>query len=889
MIRRKLSTHIYIQLLFLFGFSLGISAANENNIPNYSRAGYYDLDGSDRNTYNFNTGWRFVKQDVEGAEGVDYDDSSWQIVNLPHGLESLPMEASGSVNYQGPAWYRKHFTFGKKFKNKKLYLYFEAVMGKCEIYIDGNLIKRHFGGYLPIVVDISKYIKIDKEVVISVKADNSNDPTFPPGKPQDKLDFAYFGGIYRDVWLVETNKIHITDPNFVDKLAGGGVFVHFDHLSKTNVDVVVDTELINESTNRESLSIHLELKDQDNNIVARGSKSFRINESDTKSIRQTLRVKSPHLWSPDSPYLHSLNITITNSKRDTLDGFKKRVGIRKVDFVDGKGFFLNGELFNDKLMGGNRHQDYAYLGNALPNTTHYRDAKKLREAGMRIIRSAHYPQDPAFMDACDELGLFVIVATPGWQFWPKESTAVFENRVYSDIRQMVRQYRNRPSVIMWEPILNETHYPDHFALKTHEIVHEEYPYQGAFTACDERAKGSKYFDVIYGTLSVTNETSKCVYTREWGDNVDDWSSHNSPSRTSREWGEHAQLTQAFHYSFPLNYSYFNYDKLYRSTSQFVGGTLWHPFDHQRGYHPDPFYGGILDAIRQPKYSYYFFMSQRPSDIQLSNADSGPMVYIAHEMSPFSDPDVLVFSNCEKVRLIVCEEDTITLSADHDKYKMPHPYFLFKDTYHFMSIKQLHRSRKFEKANIKAEGIIDGKVVVTHTRYPAKKVDKIVLRVDDNQIDLLADGNDVVPIIASICDKDGNIKRLNNRHIIFTVEGEGSIVANELEGVNPIKVEWGTAPILVRSTNTAGEIVVRARLVNEGLNQPIGGELRLKSKKDVSKSLYQEIPRKEQHVEQNVKLTSNTELKQRIRKLQKRVNELELKEIEQQQEDFDTGK
>lgn len=118
-------------------------------------------------------------------------------------------------------------------------------------------------------------------------------------------------------------------------------------------------------------------------------------------------------------------------------------------------------LYPYPLIGANRHQDFAVVGNALSNSLHWRDAKKLRDAGLRVIRNAHYPQDPAFMDACDELGLFVIVNTPGWQFWNDEP--IFAQRVYSDIRNMVRRDRNHPSVWMWEPILNETWYPEDFA------------------------------------------------------------------------------------------------------------------------------------------------------------------------------------------------------------------------------------------------------------------------------------------------------------------------------------------------------------------------------------------------------------------------------------------
>lgn len=146
------------------------------------------------------------------------------------------------------------------------------------------------------------------------------------------------------------------------------------------------------------------------------------------------------------------------------------------------------------------------------------------------------------MDACDELGLFVIVNTPGWQFWNDQP--IFAQRVYSDIRNMVRRDRNHPSVWMWEPILNETWYPADFAKNVVDILNEEYPYPYCYAGCDVTARGHEYFPIHFthpmngggGAFNTENLDPKISYfTREWGDNVDDWNSHNSPSRVNRGW------------------------------------------------------------------------------------------------------------------------------------------------------------------------------------------------------------------------------------------------------------------------------------------------------------------------------------------------------------------
>ena len=180
---------------------------------------------------------------------------------------------------------------------------------------------------------------------------------------------------------------------------------------------------------------------------------------------------------------------------------------------------------------------------------------------------------------------------------------------------------------------------------------EEYPFPSCYAAGDSRARGSEHFPVRFSHPISTErmDSTRTYYTREWGDHVDDWNSHNSPSRVSRAWGEQPMLVQAQHYANPP-YATTCYNSLYQTTPQHVGGALWHSFDHQRGYHPDPFYGGIMDMYRQPKYSYYMFMAQRPAQHRDVIAQTGPMIHIAHEMTPFSNEDVTVYSNCDEVQL-----------------------------------------------------------------------------------------------------------------------------------------------------------------------------------------------------------------------------------------------
>ena len=882
--------HFILIALFLIP-SCAVQASHQ---PEFSTAGYFQLPNSGREVFSMNPAWRFYKGAVTGAEAANFNDAEWTVVSLPNGIEYLPTEASGCINYQGEVWYRKHFTPADALKGKKLFLHFEAIMGKSKVFVNGKLLTEHFGGYLPVVVDVSDALNWGEDNVIAVWTDNSDDKTYPPGKEQDVLDFTYFGGIYRDCWLIAHNPVFITDPNFENEVAGGGLFVAYDKVSDASAEVLLKAHVRNDSRKAFTGVVEYELQQPDGTQVAFLNDKVQVRPGKAITSKDKLIVKTPMLWSPETPTLYNLIVRIRDREGNVVDGYRRRIGIRSVEFKGKDGFWLNGKPYESPLIGANRHQDFAVVGNAVANSIHWRDAKKLRDAGMKVIRNAHCPQDPAFMDACDELGLFVIVNTPGWQFW--NDAPEFAQRVYSDIRNLVRRDRNHACVWMWEPILNETWYPEEFAKNTRDIVDQEYPYPYCYSGCDSGARGKEHFPILFTHPSYDgkswgdkNADPKITYfTREWGDNVDDWSSHNSPSRVARNWGEQPMLIQAQHYANPT-YTYTCYDALYRTPRQHVGGCLWHSFDHQRGYHPDPFYGGLMDVFRQPKYSYYMFKAQRSPQKQERLFETGPMVYIAHEMTPFSGKDVTVYSNCDEVRLTFLKDGkTYTYNKPVVKEGMPSPVITFPDVYDFMTDKAMSRKKKQDEVFLRAEGLIDGKVVATHEVHPARRPEKVLLWVDDENVNLKADGSDFVTVVAAIADKNGNIKRLNNYYVKFHVEGEGRILGDAGILANPAPVKWGTAPVLIQSTLRPGKIKITASVLFEGSQMPVSAVLELESYSAAHPLVYSEkdaalIAGSSSLQAAGTSAKSAAELEQE--QLLKEQNAQRLKEVEQQQEDF----
>lgn len=829
-------------------------------IADVSVAGLFPVADCGRVVLNMNPDWRFHLGDAEGASAVSYDDSSWDIVSVPHTLRLMPAEASGCRNYQGVAWYRKHF---KAPATPVSVLHFEAVMGKQDYYVNGKLVCKHEGGYLPVTVSLTEAgVKPGDDVVVAVRADNSDDKTYPPGKTQMTLDFCYHGGIYRDVWLIGLQPVFITDAVAENREASGGIFVHYADISERSARVFVNTDVRNTLSRPVSVTVENTLRDASGKRVMRLTKRVTLPANGVQTVMQGGVLKTPELWSPERPYLYSVTTRILGSLPSTslakgfaIDGGETRIGIRSFEFKGKDGFWLNGKRYR-QFVGANRHQDFAYVGNAVPNSQQVRDVKRLKDAGFNIIRTAHYPQDPSFMDACDELGIFIIVATPGWQFWNKK-VPEFAEKVHQNTRSIIRRDRNHPSVLMWEPILNETRYPEDFALEALRITQVEYPYPyRPVAAADLHSAGVlENYDVVYAwpgddetTPSLAADASfearavalgKNMFTREFGEYVDDWYAHNNLNRASRSWGETPQLRQALSLSCTIC-------DQHQTTGLFLGGCQWHPFDHQRGYHPDPYWGGAYDAFRQPKTAYMMFHSQLPA------SETEPYVYIAHEMTQFSEPSVVVFSNCDSVRLSLYDGELSWVKPVLHEKVLPDqgsaevvslcgklqndavmPYnapVIFPDAWDFWKARSYsYKGKSWQKVNMTAEGIINGKVVATHRRMPSRRSTKLRLYVDEREQALVADGSDFVVVVCEVTDDNGNVRRLAKDQIRFTVEGEGSIIGDGTDiGANPRQVEWGTAPVLIRSTRQAGEIRVHAEVLYPGTHAPTPADITLHS-------------------------------------------------------------
>ena len=729
---------------------------------------------------NFNENWLFKIIENSKKDTLSFQEnetvSNWQLIQLPHTPKIEPKIVNNQ--WQGISCYKKEFNLSKQLKNKKLFFKFEGAMNIAEVWINDKKLIKHHGGYLPFVIDFTEVALFDSINTILVQLNNKDNPITGP-KPLEKLDFNTYGGIYRNVWLIAKNKLHITDPIFENKTASGGVFVTYSKVSEEEATINIKTHIRNETEKTKSFLIRNTLFKNDSTIVSIETENHVLDKNLDKEIIANIEVNNPKLWSPRTPNLYTLKTELIENGV-VVDFESTRIGIKTMQFV-GQDFYLNGE--KTFLRGVNRHQEYPYVGYALSDNANYRDAKKIKEAGFDYVRLSHYPQSNSFMNACDELGLVTIDAILGWQYFSEDKK--FQTHIFQTAKDLIRRDRNHASVIAWEVSLNESWMPELFIDSLVNIAKKEYPGNQCFTAGWQSYGYDIYLQARQHRLQHYDPNLKKPYNvSEYGDweyyamnaglNQDDWNGLLKEERSSRQLrsaGEKALLQQA------KNIQEAHNDNL--STPAFADG-YWVMFDYNRGYADDLESSGIMDIFRIPKPSFYFYKSQRDYDHPFGK----PMVYIANKWKKDSPLDVTVFSNCDEVELFLNGKSVGRKKPDTNRISdnLKHPPFTFN-------------LKSFKKGKLVAKAFIKNKIVVTDIVISPEKPSKIKVVIDDNYIDLKKEDNDVFFVYANVVDENNTVISDFKGNIQFNIEGKGIFI-----GENPVKVEAGVASILLK-TNT----------------------------------------------------------------------------------------
>lgn len=741
----------------------------------------------------FNDHWEFVK-DVDEASVWNGDDLSWEAISLPHTAHIEPLVIEDR-QWQGTAWYRKIFHVPQNLEGQHLALYFEGAMKVSDVYLNGEHLKSSYSGYLPFYVELTEHLNYGAENTILVRLNNEDNPQVPPGKPLDDLDFNWFSGIYRNVWMVVKDKLHISDPIGADRIGAGGVLATFSDVTQSNARVIVQVDVKNEYPEDMPASVKVILKDKEGNRVAEDVSDKTTVAAGSHSLFSfDLNVENPHLWSPSSPDLYDLSVELFHNNQ-LIDSENERIGIRTFRFTT-DGFELNGEPLY--LRGTNRHQEYPYIGYALSDNAQYRDAWKIREAGFNFVRLSHYPHSKAFMNALDELGLLSMNAIPGWQFFGDE---LFQERSLNDVRKMMRRDRNHASVVLWEASLNETEMTDEFMQRAHNAVYEEYPGTDLYTC----GWWEGVFDVYiparqHGTPPhYWNHYSggRPIFIAEYGDweyyahnagfnqsAFEDLTPEERNSRQLRGFGQRRLAQQA------LNYQEAHNSNLKGSPA---GDANWLVIDYNRGYAPDLEASGILDIFRLPKFAFWFYKSQaKPGEFPIEEFNQ-PFVKIANYYNDPTFTEVKVYSNCREVELFVNGKSLGRQFPDDDVYSthLNQPPF----TFHLNS---------FVPGKLKAVGYINGEEAASHVRHTPGEANALKIWVDESNRPLEAGKNDIVFLYAAIVDENGTILPEASHDVLFEVKGDA-----ELIGYNPMTAEAGIAAILLKAGKKGQRITVRA--------------------------------------------------------------------------------
>lgn len=718
----------------------------------------------------------------------------WTPVTLPHSSNDELLGANDP--WRGVCYYRQTLApFGDP--QQLATLTFGAGMQVSDVWVNDKWVGGRRGGYLPISIDLTPFNSKRQKMSILVRLDNEDNPLVPPGKPYRQLDFTYQGGLYRDAYLTLTNPVHITDPLVENKQASGGIFVTFPKVAEDESTVEVRTHWRNSGSMAVGVTVLQELKDQDGKVVATAEKSGKLNGGQDAQEVQTLTVTRPHLWSPNSPDLYTLTTRLRQGT-EVIDEVTTKVGIRSFKLTRRDGLLVNGKPL--RLVGTNRHQEYPWVGNALSREANYRDFYKIKQAGFNMVRLSHYPQDPAVLEACDELGIFVIDCIPGWQFMNSDER--FRSAVRQDIRDMIRRDRNHPSVLLWETSLNETYPSTEIANEWHTTAHEEFIGENFFTAGDGH-KGAKWDLPYNGWNDQTKDRpqdadpNKPGYIREYGDY--EFGGGRSTTRMFRGQGEAALLQAAWNYVWSHNKNRAKYPWTF-------GDGNWLMFDYNRGYDPRPESSGISDINRIPRFNFYFFQSQLDANAPWSK----PMVYAANWWTSRPSPTkVVVFSNCDEVELrvngkvISRQKPDAGADTPYGDYQnggnpfdggngkhLAHPPFTFNGV-------------TFEAGKLEAVGFIGGKEAARHEVLTPGKPAALRLRLDTSGKDLKAGGSDLVFVYADVVDANGTIIPDSSAPVTYVVSGEGRLVGPK----SPL-AEAGIATSLVKSSLRAGKVLIR---------------------------------------------------------------------------------
>ncbi len=591
---------------------------------------------------NVNREWKFIRGDWEGfstdgPEQMDYDDSNWTHIGLPHSF-STPyfMENEWYIGY---GWYRKHLVYGPDWYNKIVHLEFEGVFQVSEVYVNGSLAGKHEGGYTGFSLNITELLQPGNNV-IAVRVNNEWNGQIAPRAGEH----TFSGGIYRDVSLTVTEPLHI---------AWNGTFVSTPLLeardNQVQMQVRMQTEVINHSGTDKLATVRTIVADSLGQVLTEMESTHTVPAGEVHRFDSLSEpIQNPRLWCPEDPYLYNISTEVI-ADGAISDVYEDTMGFRWMEWTSHEGFYLNGK--HVYLNGANVHQDQAGWGDAVTQAAIYRDVQMIKDAGMNFIRGSHYPHHPAFARACDQYGILFWSEATFWGIggtagdtgeqthWGKCSAYPvleahqkgFEQSAIQQLCEMIRINRNRPSIIVWsmsnEPFFSHESVKEKaIALikKMVEVSHEEDPMRKA------AAGGAQRWDLDQPDISDVaglNGDGGSFYLKWDGDErVDDPDSDRPDCpQVISEYGSEVQDRPGKYRPFYDHVSASQSDPYRLSVPKWRSGqAVWCGF-HHGSLANDMGHMGIIDYNRLPLRSWYWYRFNYFAN--LAGADSNNLGYL----------------------------------------------------------------------------------------------------------------------------------------------------------------------------------------------------------------------------------------------------------------------
>ena len=780
-----------------------------------------------------NEGWRFNEKYREEMIKKDFSEMDMKEVRLPHTCKEIPYHYFDEQIYQMVCLYRRRIEIPESWKGKYVILTLEGVAHESEVFLNGEKIGEHHCGYTAFSIDLSKKLIYGEENVLAVKVDSRESLNIPPFG--FVIDYMTYGGIYRDVYIEVRNETHLQDVFLASKIK-----------RDVSGDLAVLISQIQIAGEQEEIGLRQFIR-------KKGQDSYRLLgetqiNAGQKKVETKWKTGNIELWDIESPVLYEVKTELT--KQDTvLDEVVTCFGFRKAKFLKG-GFYLNGRKV--KIRGLNRHQSYPYVGYAMPKSMQRMDADILKyELGVNAVRTSHYPQSHYFLERCDEIGLLVFTEIPGWQHIGDEE---WKRQAVENTKDMVQQYRNHASIILWGVRINESQDDDEFYERTNAVARSLDPYRqtGGVRA---HQKSSLLEDVYtYNDFSHDGEAKGCLPKKKVTSDmeraylVSEYNGHMYPAKAF-DWEEH-RAEQAIRHARVLD--------AIASEEDISGSFGWCMTDYNT--HKDfgsgdrICYHGVMDMFRNPKLA---------ADIYACQQEASPVLSISSTMDIGEHPGgsrgkIWIFTNTDSVRMykngrllkeyrkedsgyshllhgpiliddfigdaIIKEEnfekklaeeitEALNLAALHGLSHLPKKVYLTA-----LKMVLVHHMKPSEAVRLftqyigdwggaateyRFEGIKDGKVVKTVVRKPMTQMQ---LWAEADHTELIEENSyDVAAVRIRMLDENGNLLNFFQESVLLKTEGPVSLIGGEV-----IAFKGGMTGTYLKTTGGEGKATLTIR-------------------------------------------------------------------------------